>query len=217
MNRLRKRKFAVESLESRTVLAGNVTAVLQKGNLIVTGDAANNGITITQLENGSFEVAGDGTTAINGQSLGTPAVFTGVTKNVKVDMKAGNDNVSLSDVIIPQNLVVDGGKGNDTIALTDVDVRYNAVLQGGAGNDSITATGVETRATLLVNGGNGSNTINVSESEGVVLLVNARKGKDTVSKQANDFKVSLQPAFQLKAKVADQLFATWERTYARIS
>jgi hypothetical protein len=216
MNALRRKKCAVESLETRTVLAGNVTAVLQKGSLVVTGDAADNGITITQLENGNFQVVGDGTTTVNGQSLGTPAVVSGATKNVKVDMKAGNDTVALTGLDVRQNLLVDGGSGNDSITLIDVDVRFNTVLRGGSGADSITAAGVDAGSTLLVNGGNDVNTINVSNSEGVVLLINARKGKDIVSKQSNDFKVSLQPTFNLKAKVADKLFDAWERAYARI-
>ena len=38
----------VESLESRTMLAGNVTAVLADGVLTVTGDDANNSVVVTQ-------------------------------------------------------------------------------------------------------------------------------------------------------------------------
>ena len=212
----RGKKLRVESLENRTVLTGNVTAVVSHGSLVVTGDAADNGITITQVDSDSFQIAGDASTTINGQSLGTPVVLDGIAKNVLVDMKSGNDSVSLDGLSIQRNLVVNGGSGNDEIALTDVFVRLNTVLRGGAGNDDISANQVDTGATLLIDAGKGNNSIDVSESEGVVLLINARKNSDVVTKTGNDFDVTLQPSFTLKAKVADKVFAAWERAFARI-
>jgi hypothetical protein len=48
-NKRRRRYLCGEQLESRAMLAGNVTASVSGGVLVLTGDAEGNEITITQI------------------------------------------------------------------------------------------------------------------------------------------------------------------------
>jgi hypothetical protein len=213
MKTLRRKKLRLEPLEVRTVMTGNVTAVVQGGVLVVTGDTEDNGIVITQTEAGNYLVEGDETTTING---GGSFESTSTVRSFKINMKDGNDSVAVQNLDLRQFLVLDGGAGNDTLSLSNVSVGLIAAVRGGAGDDGISVEGVDVGATLLVDAGKGINTIGVNGSEGTVLLINAKKGTDTVTKSDNDFNVTLQPSLKLKAKVADALFASWEKAFARV-
>ena len=95
-----RQMLAVETLESRAMLAGNVTASVSKGTLLIKGDAEANEIILSQTSTttGAFTltpVAGSNTT-ING---GTVAVdFTSVVR-VTIKMDAGNDQVGIGNSV----------------------------------------------------------------------------------------------------------------------
>ena len=208
------KRLGVEALELRAMMTGNVTAVVEaNGSLRISGDTADNGIVITQTATNTFQVAGDATTTINGQTLGTPAVLSGVTKSFKIEMNSGNDSVTIQNLTVPKNLKLEGNAGDDTLLVSNVIVNGNAVIKGGAGVDTITATQVDTDHTLLVDGGESTDTINVSDSSGDFLLINSRRGKDIVAKQSNDFDASLQTSSKWSTKVADRVFGAWEKVY----
>ena len=213
MKTLRRKKLRLEPLEVRTVMTGNVTAAVQGGVLVVKGDDDGNGIAITQTETGSFLVEGDETTTVNG---GASFESTGNVRSFRIDMKGGDDSVTIQDLEVRQFLTLDGGAGNDVLSISNVSVGVIAAVRGGAGDDDIGVENLDVGATLLVDAGKGVNSIDVSGSEGSLLLINAKKGTDTVTKLDNDFDVSLQPSLKLKAKVADALFASWERAFARV-
>ena len=105
-NRSTRRSFlGLEPLETRTMMAGNVTATVTKGTLVIRGDAAANEIMISQSNvAGGFTItpiAGSSTT-IN--SLTSALNLTGVVR-LDIRMGAGNDVV---------------GIGNDTAFLGDL-------------------------------------------------------------------------------------------------
>lgn len=90
--------LAVESLEARAMLAGNVTASVTRGTLNIKGDAQANSIIISQTPSvaGGFTITPvDGSsTTING---GTIAVnLTGVVR-VTIKMEGGNDQVGIGN------------------------------------------------------------------------------------------------------------------------
>jgi hypothetical protein len=73
--RLRRGTPTLEGLESRALLAGNVTVQFSRGSASVLGDALDNHVQVDQygLALGQFQITGlDGTT-INGQAA--PLVF----------------------------------------------------------------------------------------------------------------------------------------------
>ena len=58
---------ALQPLEPRRMLAGNVTAVLVGGDLVIRGDRADNFIEVTQDEEGDIVVNGEDGTTVNGE------------------------------------------------------------------------------------------------------------------------------------------------------
>src|SRR5688572_26321332 len=93
-NRLRtkipgRRPMFLESLESRAMLAGDISVNVSGGNLIVRGDNAANQIAILKLGSGEYAVAGFNGTTVEGSA--DPFIATGVRGNIDVDLKSGND------------------------------------------------------------------------------------------------------------------------------
>src|SRR5262245_5328671 len=86
-NTRRSRKLHFESLEGRALLAGNVTAAVTGGDLIITGDAEANSIVIVHGRGaGEYLVKGVDGTTING--AGSSFRATGVTANVSIALDA---------------------------------------------------------------------------------------------------------------------------------
>src|SRR5690242_7354278 len=108
-----KRKLGIESLESRRVCAGNVTASVVDGTLTVTGDGAANYVDIQESNlggavkfvvtgktfSGQFTAAGDPTISGAATTINNGTVFRGAATKISIDVGGGND------------AVVVGGKG----------------------------------------------------------------------------------------------------------
>jgi hypothetical protein len=123
------RRYGFESLESRRVMAGNVTAEVINGDLIITGDDAANGITLHALGGGTYQVGSFGfpvgvmlpafdDTEINGDVPSAP--FAGVTGKIILRMRGGDDVVFVgAGFSSPGDVFIDGGSGFDTIRLNE--------------------------------------------------------------------------------------------------
>lgn len=164
---------ALERLERRVCLT--VNAVLQNGDLVVTGDADGD-VQITALSATQYEVTD------NGQSV---AVLDGVTDDIRVrlDATAGADNavdIDLNGQSVDQ-ISVRLGDGTNSLKLEGGTAR-SLYYRGGAGADSVslsdTATIDRTFAALL---GGGDNQLDVNGQVGGNLLVLAGSGADLVS------------------------------------
>src|SRR5207244_5328908 len=91
------RRLMVESLESRAMLAGNVTVSVTDNMLRIVGDAAGNDIEIQQVQQTfvgewpgvKLQIIGHGTT-INGQA--TSLIVEGV-KNSFIGLQGGNNHL----------------------------------------------------------------------------------------------------------------------------
>ncbi len=125
-----------ETLESRQCMAGNVTAVLAGGDLLIDGDVLANAIRVIETSNdGEFTITGlnDGAgtaTSVNGTPNGT-ATIAGVSGNIIVNLMAGDDALTLNSVSHAGSLTLDVGAGNDSIHLGSAS---GAVSIGGAVN-----------------------------------------------------------------------------------
>lgn len=106
-------QLCLERLEDRRLLAGNVTATVSAGNLVVSGDNLANRI--------SIESAGENRIAVRGfntQINGVPnaaRVFSGVTGDISVQLRDGDDLVRVTNLIAPSNVLVSLGGGNDEV------------------------------------------------------------------------------------------------------
>ncbi|MEX2142331.1 MAG: hypothetical protein WD894_23885 [Pirellulales bacterium] len=214
------RPFKIEHLETRAMMAGNITAAQVGGDLIIEGDNLDNNLTIENTSANQYELiggAGNGTrdTTVNGQDTsvvgGIP--FTGVTGNIVVRLRGGNDNVEIGfnqRMTVPKALVVDAGDGNDLVlgrAIGGASVGTEMLINLGAGNDAYIslATVIGTSAIvdlgdgddlgrlalytivrdLVVRGGAGGDLVNLTH--GLVhafAVVNGDAGPDSLGGQA---------------------------------
>jgi ribosomal protein L27 len=158
------RRFGVESLEGRELMAGNVDVTLSNGNLLLTGDNLGNGVQIRQISANKLAVVGlkqaGANTSINGVGF---QVFSGVTGNVTFNMNGGNDQIDVTNgagffasqtglpttfqpVDFARNVTVNLGDGNDLLAMEDADVNGGLKIDGGFDNgvDTIDLEGIST-------------------------------------------------------------------------
>jgi hypothetical protein len=154
-------------LEAREVPAGAVTTAVSHGNLIVTGDAADNQITVSQAATGQVTITGTGGTTVD---LGTASTrsFTG---NLVIKLKGGNDTMSFdltNPIDLPHDLTVSYGPkdtgtkvtrtvnavGNDLIVGRNLAITYPT---GNVTPTSVTTTldNLNVTGNLTVKHGNG--------------------------------------------------------------
>jgi hypothetical protein len=137
-NQNRKRQF--ETLETRTLMAGNVTAAVAGGNLTITGDKSANIISVTELSNNRWQIIG-GATKINGKNQ--TFVTDPVTGSVTISMQGGNDSLVLHNASVDGgHLTILMGDGNDTATLTNVDIGTFLHFEGNSGNDVLAINNV---------------------------------------------------------------------------
>ncbi len=119
------RKLAMQGLEKRELMAGDVGVGLQGGMLSIVGDNADNYVQVSQVAEGEFKVSGfysDGSsTRINGQSKAQ--TFKGV-EGINVQLAGGQDRLNLIGTTKPQisirgDLNVQMGTGNDEVHIED--------------------------------------------------------------------------------------------------
>lgn len=173
-----RRTLSVERLESRELMAGDVSAVFNRGTLTITGDAYGNGFIIQGTDDPkTVRIVGTthagGSTTINGNSY---VEFTGVTKQINVKSGGGDDNIIVMgtdgrDMTINRNLKIETGTGNDTVTIGQagsndaeetVDPRSQAVnitgylyIKTEAGNDTVSIANTKVRSLVTIDTGDG--------------------------------------------------------------
>ncbi|MCI0479853.1 hypothetical protein L0Y59_04880, partial [Candidatus Uhrbacteria bacterium] len=133
-------RLSLVELEERIAPAGGVSVSISNGNLIVVGDDDANSIVIDDesLRAGELRVsAGDGATLINGSS--DPYVAQGITGNVTITLKDGDDALEVSGVSITGGLKVDGGDGHDDVLVSGSTIGKSAMLKSCDADISTTA------------------------------------------------------------------------------
>lgn len=149
----------LELLEGRLLLSGNVVAVMTDGgDLMITGDRADNSIAITVGLGGEVTVTGEGGTTING---GASASLAGLTDSVFLRMGDGNDTVSMTGVTVAGTLRFDGGRGDNGLTLDATSVGSHLSVKNLMGRQSFSL-------------------LNASSVGGNVKVDNAQKGDTSV-------------------------------------
>lgn len=135
--------WAVEALEPRSLLAGNVLVGNVAGALTITGDDRSNAIEITQLGPGRYRVRGlpDGAglaTRVNG---GASFVVLGVVNDFVINMRRGDDYVFVRGdplaLTVPRHLRMTTVQGRDNIVIQDSTIRGTASIDTGVDNDRV--------------------------------------------------------------------------------
>lgn len=132
-----------ERLETREMMAGNVTASVISGDLLVNGDNSANLFQMTEVSGNRWKITGLGGTKINGK---TQVTTQAVTRDVQIDAAGGNDNVTILNGSVPHILNVFGEDGNNVTTLQNVKVGYGLGVYGNDGNDTVVANNVNVQA-----------------------------------------------------------------------
>jgi hypothetical protein len=131
-----RRRLAVEGLEHRQVLAGNVLATMVGGNLMIQGDVDDNAIHLHTAADGTVEVsgleAGAGATTINGST--EPFVATGVRHLTRVHLGRGDDSLQISTEVDAET----DGQNSDGL-LGNLMGRKHLLINTGIGSDTVDA------------------------------------------------------------------------------
>lgn len=174
----RRRSFLMlESLEERTVLAGNVFALAAGGYLTLLGDSGDNQISVTRSGTSSVQVTAlDGTTTINGQTTQT---FNNVTQGVFALLGNGNDVLELrgsTTALLQMSGItsINTGEGNDIVRFTNYSTGGLILLTGGGDDQvfgqldaeapNITTGGLRVNGAALINTGAGNDTVSLANS-----------------------------------------------------
>jgi len=146
----RRSRLGLEALESRWVPAGVVNLALTGGVLTVTGDAADNAITITENATaGSYTVTAQGGTTLTagaGVTLANATTSNAITTvaSIKADMGASTATANTADIIIFAGNAAAGTTLTGTLDVTagdGINTTFNAAFNV-AGRTTITNAGV---------------------------------------------------------------------------
>ncbi len=174
------RRLKLEALESRKMMAGDVSVALEGQLLTVRGDNLGNQVVLSQNAFGAMTIVGRNGTTING--LGSLRLVNPQLNQLDIRMEGGDDAVSLNGVRVANDLFVDMGRGNDVLVTTFAapsTVGANATIEGGAGSDTIQLNGLIVGEDLKVEGGPGFLNLRLN-------AVTVDKALTIISDDAND-------------------------------
>ena len=154
---------AVERLEDRTLLSGNVLVELVGGNVVITGDAQDNSVAIS-IVNGNVRLHGLSGTQINGSADPFILVPNGSTLNADVvaHLGAGSDTLIISPGITFGGRVhLDGGAGDDDIGLDSAALAGRLTIRTGEGDDGVNLVNLTAQDGVRVQNESGDLLVNV--------------------------------------------------------
>ena len=178
------RRLGVERLQARVLLAGDVTAAVTNGFLVIRGDDAANELTIERISGDRVQVTGATGTTING--LTQPAVLR-VRKGYDIATGGGDDKLTViglnafgryeirmdlgigNDTLVARNLLAQrihagGGDGNDSITVRNSRSRRGSGVGGGAGDDTLVLENLRFGNGSCIDGGTGKNVVQESNN-----------------------------------------------------
>ncbi len=201
---------AIEHLEDRTLLSGNVLVSLGgNGVLTIRGDQSADSIAIQQTSSGVQVSSGDsGATEINGSA--NPFTASSTVKSIRIQMKAGDNTIQIGDptgatqLSLTGSLTIRATTGNNTVSLANAQIGKGLSISAGKGDNNIvlgstTSTSggnpltdvnlgaVKVGGNLAVSIGSGSNSVAlVNVSVGGKTSLHTGSGGDDLALMTND-------------------------------
>jgi hypothetical protein len=186
----RTNQLNFDRLETRDLMAGNLSAVVSNGILFVKEGLGqgntNNAVRINQLLNGKFRVTGlssfDGKpTKINGADF---KEFVVPTAKLNIKLGGGDDLLFVSNANLTSMLIATGASNladTDQVFITGVRTRGGAFISTGGGVDSVVVQsskigdGVGTGDDLSIFTGAGSDAVSVGSNDAFVEVTGRLK------------------------------------------
>jgi hypothetical protein len=183
-HRRKGRPCRFEPLEDRHLLAGDVTAQITNGDLVINGDKFDNGITIAAGTTAGTVVvtgvdAGGSATNVNGTANGA-VTLSGFTGGLTVKMKGGNDTVAITGLTIVGPADLDGGKGNDSFTLSGDMFNSSLDVQLDKGADTLSLSNVKVTGDTNIHGGRGADHVTIAGSMFSTLDMALGRGSDSL-------------------------------------
>jgi hypothetical protein len=210
-----RRHLFLECLEDRQLLAGNVSAALDAGALVVTGDDVGNNLVISAGPNaGEVTVSGGkiagqaaSETTVNGSLA--PVTLPGFGGEIRLQLQGGDDQVLITNLRMEGSLEADLGAGDDTLSIqsngpNDTDVVLNdgssivfgavrtgvfIAVDGGDGDDSLAIRNLKANGYLAFTGGAGDDNF---EQVGKNAALNRLGGSLTLNMGGGADDISIQ-------------------------
>ncbi len=156
-----------QKLESRLLLAGDVTVFIDNINLVVIGDSADNQIQIVGNRFGGATVIGLEDTTINGGDTQFVSPLPGL-RNATIQLGGGGDSLEVANARFSNGVNIFSGAGND-----DLLVRNSSIgslnIQSGNGDDLL-----EIDSVWAIN----SSVINTQGGDDVIAIYSHAVGGD---------------------------------------
>jgi hypothetical protein len=203
----KRRRFGPEKLETRQLLAGDVTVSTVNDHWFLIGDIDDNAIVITSTGNpGEIVLSSDPTnpTLINGGA--GPVTLSGINGPLVINVGDGDDRVTLdstaANITLVSDLIITTGDGNDTIRFqgsVSISVGDELMIHSHDGDDEVSLANTfanhlslsledgNDRASLQsgsingdlgASGGNGDDSISISMSVTGDVQVGGDEGSD---------------------------------------
>ena len=167
---LTEQEFSIEPLEDRKMLAGNVTAVMRGGDLIIKGDRFSNNIDIVPTQNGvrviGFADPNGAATTVNGLAFADFSGPSQIADDVKITLGAGRDRVGLF-VNVNDDVSINGGSNSDDLNVTSLIGGKLVIKTGSADNlvpDFVDIINTNVNESTRVSGSRGTQQVFVGNS-----------------------------------------------------
>lgn len=189
----RARRFQLESLEPKQMLAGDVAVSVVNGTLFVQGDELDNQIAITSGETpGSYVIRGLAGTNVSMDDGDSPTdaaatqqvVVNGVRHGIHARMGEGDDVVHLNDLQTRGNVTIATGEGSDIVrvgrgpnlpemsdddrvplAEPSVAIGGNLLIRTGNGDDTVVVDHTVGRGRLAISTGADSDAVRIGQRD----------------------------------------------------
>ena len=133
-------EFAVESLESRRMLAGDISVKISGDRLLLNGDSEDNSVSIFAI-NGQVIVDAYNNTTLSGDATSSRSFNTGIAENdlklLRVNLRGGDDEFGDNQIELNARYVVNMGQGDDFFVIGSGERNGRITVKGGGGDDEM--------------------------------------------------------------------------------
>ncbi len=179
----RTKGLRFENLEPRLLLAADLHAAVEGGDLVIVGSKGADVLSVEASADrpDSWTITPARNDSINGEKPGQSVTLSGIVGDLRVFLRDGNDTLTIKGQLggseIPGNLSIRGSRGTnriliesittgddlsirtrgaaDELSLMGITVNGDLVIRSAAGADSIVCSGVAVEGSLDVHAGGG--------------------------------------------------------------